>query len=180
MTPRERLPRMGAEFYRGEAMVHWTMAMKSRAAGWLDARLHAGLREALLHVGARFFLCCPVYCLMPDHAHFLFAGLREESDQRGAMRMFRKSFGELLPQGVVLQRQAHDHVLREKERERGAFETIADYVLRNPERAGLVADWREYAFCGSIVAGYPSLNPRRERFWESFWLAFAEGASRRI
>ena len=172
MIRRKRLPRLEAEFYRGRAMVHWTMAMEKRATGWLDARFHAGLREVLVHVCARYFLACPVYCLMPDHAHFLLAGLREDSDQRVGVRMLRRYFGELLPAGFSLQRQAHDHVLRERERERGAFENMAGYVLQNSERAGLVERWEEYGFCGSIVAGYPSLDPRRERFWESFWMSF--------
>jgi hypothetical protein len=55
---------------------------------------------------------------------------------------------------------------------------MAGYVLQNPERAGLVDRWEEYQFSGSIVAGYPSLDPRREKFWESFWLAFAASAAR--
>lgn len=178
MIHRERLPRLGAEFYRGRAIVHWTMAMENRATGWLDARFHTGLKLALVHVCARYGLACPVYCLMPDHAHFLLAGLREDSDQRAGMRMLRREFGKLLPEGFSLQRQAHDHVLREKERERGALETMAGYVLQNPERAGLVERWEEYAFCGAIVAGYPSLDPRREKFWESFWLAFHASEAR--
>ena len=177
MIRRERLPRLDAEFYRGQAIVHWTMAMENRATGWVDAKFHAGLREALVHVCARYGLACPVYCMMPDHAHFLLAGLRGESDQRGGVRMLRREFGRLLPEGFSLQRQAHDHVLREEERERGAFENMAGYVLQNPERAGLVERWEEYQFSGSIVAGYPSLDPRREKFWESFWLAFAASAA---
>jgi hypothetical protein len=92
--------------------------------------------------------------------------------------MLRREFGRLLPEGFSLQRQAHDHVLREEERERRAFENMAGYVLQNPERAGLVDRWEEYQFSGSIVAGYPSLDPRREKFWESFWLAFAASAAR--
>ena len=55
---------------------------------------------------------------------------------------------------------------------------MAGYVLANPARAGLVERWEDYAFSGSIVAGYPSLDPRREKFWESFWLAFGVSASR--
>jgi hypothetical protein len=146
--------------------------MEKRATGWLDASFHAGLRLALVHVGARYGLACPVYCLMPDHAHFLFAGLRGSSDQRRGVAMLRREFGALLPNGTSLQRQAHDHVLRDPERARGAFENLAGYVLQNPERARLVEYWRKYAFCGSILAGFPSLDPRRENFWESFWLAF--------
>ncbi len=69
--------------------------------------------------------------------------------------------------------QAHDHVLRENEREHGAFMTVAYYILANPERARLTDDWRTYPHLGAIVAGYPTLDPREEDYWERFWKIYA-------
>ena len=43
--------------------------------------------------------------------------------------------------GIRWQRDFFDHRLRREESEREK----ADYVLRNPERAGLVAQWEEWA-----------------------------------
>ncbi len=172
MNDRARLPRLDPGFYRGRAAGHWTMAMEDRATGWLDECFHLRLREILVHVGVRYHLVFPVYCLMPDHAHFLVMGCRPAADQRLGIRMLRKSFTRFLPEGIALQRQAHDHVLREAECQRGAFENLAGYILQNPLRAGLVEEETAYAFCGSIVPGYPSLDPHREGFWESFWMAF--------
>ena len=169
---RARLPRLDPGFYQGRAVGHWTMAIQDRATGWLDERFHLRLREILVHVAVRYHLVFPVYCLMPDHAHFLVMGCGSISDQRLGIRMLRRFFTLFLPAGIALQRQAHDHMLREAERERAAFENLAGYILQNPLRAGLVEQVEAYAYCGSVVPGYPSLDPRQDRFWESFWLAY--------
>jgi len=61
-------------------------------------------------------------------------------------------------------------VLNEHERNRTEFEDTLFYILANPERAGLVAEWREWPFLGAMVAGYPELDPREKgRFPGIFW-----------
>jgi hypothetical protein len=67
------------------------------------------------------------------------------------------------------QHQAHDHVLREGERRRGAFAKICFYILANPVRDGLIKPQESWPFCGAIVPGYPDLDPRTEGFWRKFW-----------
>ena len=109
-------------------MVQWTVTLERRATGWLNERFHLHFRELLLHTAARESLFCPVYVLMPNHLHLLWMGLREESDQRNAMKFLRKQLAVELarrsPTGVEfeLQKQSHDSVLREKDRVCGAFE----------------------------------------------------------
>jgi len=166
-----RLRRLDPLAYTGTACVHWTMALEKRAAGWLNDLLHARLREILLHVCARYSTVCPVYCLMPDHAYFLLMGTAPQANQQTAMRMLRRQWSALLPAGMEPQRQSYDHVLREEERERGAFESVAFYILENPVRSGFVSNFAEWPHAGSLVPGYPSLDPRTPGFWTSFWLA---------
>jgi putative transposase len=36
MNQRNHLRRLDPEFYRGDAMVHWSLTMRDRKAGWLD------------------------------------------------------------------------------------------------------------------------------------------------
>ncbi len=155
------------------------MAVERRATGWLDARLHAELREGLCHSLGRYELVCPVYCLMPDHAHFLWLGTSDSSEQKRGAALLRTCWNRALrTQGLELQRQPFDHVLREDERERGALRAVAQYILENPVRAGLVAAWREYLCLGALVPGYPDMDPRSEDFWERFWRIYeklAEG-----
>ena len=164
-----RLPRLDAENYRGFAYIHWTMGMQDRASSWLTTSHHAALRELLLHTCLRYHLACPIYCIMPDHAHFLWMGLDATSDQRLASAWFRRHWNRLLAPSHQLQCQAHDHVLRAPERSTEAFISIAAYIQRNPERAGLVPAWGNWPYLGAIVPGVYPLDPRHDDFWERFW-----------
>jgi len=164
------LRRLAPEVYRGRAYVHWTMCVQSRRTGWLTSEFHLRWREIMLHGTARHGVICPAYMLMPDHWHLLLIGISEETDQRKAMKFLRQYFGELLREtGYDLQKQAYDHVLREEEREKDAFASVAYYILANPERTGLANDWKSHPWLGAIVPGYPSLDPRGEDYWERFW-----------
>jgi putative transposase len=141
------LPRLAPESYHGLACVHWIMAVEARATGWLSDLFHARFREAMLHALAHHNLLCPIYCLMSDHAHFIWLGVGPGSDQRRAVTEFRRTTNRLLaPQRW--QREAYDHVLRDTERQRDAFPAVCWYVLENPVRKGLVADWKDYSYSG--------------------------------
>jgi hypothetical protein len=71
-----------------------------------------------------------------------------------------------------LQHQAYDNVLTEKERKGDAFQSIAYYISQNSTRAGLVSHAERYPHWGTIVPGYPQLDPRKENFWNRFCLTF--------
>lgn len=122
---------------------------------------------------------------MPGHLHLMFPGLDVASDQLNAVKFLRLHLNRLLageplqklaalsraqPQGEwKLQPQAHDHVLREEERKRGAFASVCFYILANPVRAKLVEKERAWRFSGAVVPGYPDLHPMQEDYWELFW-----------
>jgi hypothetical protein len=169
------LPRLAPELYRGFAAVLWTITLEPRVTGWLDDLFHSHFRELLLHASAREALYCPAYVLMPDHIHLFWLGHRVASNQMDAMRFLRKYLQHELtqrsPTGVEfrLQKQAHDSVLREKDRTRGALASACFYVLDNPRRKGLVAHPRDWPYLGAIVPGYPFLHPLAEDFWPLFW-----------
>jgi hypothetical protein len=73
-----------------------------------------------LHAAARKGLLCPAYCLMPDHLHLVWMGLRHDTDQRNGLKFLRSQLGRSLRPGRF-QHQPHDHVLKPKERQRHAF-----------------------------------------------------------
>ena len=113
---------------------------------------------------------------MPDHIHFLWIGILDQSDQRVAVKYFRKRINPVIEKlGTGFQRQPYDHVLREEERERDAFETLAEYISRNPERANLVlADgFREYKYTGCLIPGYPELTTWQADYWDRFWRTYS-------
>jgi REP element-mobilizing transposase RayT len=145
------------------------MTIDRRATGWLDPLHHARMREMLCHALARHGVVCATYCLMPDHGHFLLCGHSDSSDQRAAIRLFRQAWNRLLAPTYQLQRQAHDHVLREPQRDRGAFQTAAWYILENPVRAGLADEWAAWPYSSCLLPGWPMIDPRMPDYWSLFW-----------
>src|SRR5437868_14679860 len=78
------LPRLPREYYRGDAVVHWTLTTFDRAEGWLTESFHLRFRELMLHTSVRHGISCPTYCLMPDHCHIVWMGLCLKTEQREA------------------------------------------------------------------------------------------------
>lgn len=173
--PLKGLKRLDESYYRGENWVHWNMPIERRTTGWLSEILHVQLREAMLHTLFRYQIVCPVYCLMPDHGHFLWGGLSENTDQIKAARFFRQEWNRLLKdssgtQPFELQHQPFDHVLRDGELDKDqGFRKVAGYILENTVRAGLVANFRDWKFTGSVVPTFPRIDPRDDDFWNRYW-----------
>jgi REP element-mobilizing transposase RayT len=169
------LPRLSREFYQAFAVVHWTITFEDRATGWLDELFHQYFRELLLHAAAREGLFCPTYCLMPDHIHLLWMGMKVSTDQIVAMKFLRQQLNAEVakrsrPEKLIkLQKQSHDHVLREQDRKRNAFAKICFYVLANPAENKLVVKAEDWPFHGAIVPGYPTFHPLEDNFWPLFW-----------
>ncbi|MCG8602121.1 MAG: hypothetical protein MI807_18400 [Verrucomicrobiales bacterium] len=174
------LPRLDEGAYRGYAIVHWNFSIKDRQTGWLDAEFHFHFREVLLHSLGRQGALCAGYCLMPDHAHLLLLGVDEKCDQREAIRFLRKhTQSDLRRRNCEWQKQPYDNVLREKDRQRFSFEKIAGYIRENPVRAGLVSNWVDWSYTGSMLPGYPEVNFRDADYWDAFWRIYyskVEGA----
>ena len=172
------LRRLEPSYYRGNAIVHWSMTIDRRRSGWLNEMVHLRFRESLLHTMTRYGLLCPSYCLMPDHLHILWMGMSEGSDQLLAASFFRKYFNRVLKtSGFLLMDQAYDHVLKEEERERGAFESLLFYISENPVRAELVAEAEDWSFSGSLAAGYPDFDWRGRKFVERLWAIYLAESS---
>ncbi len=168
------LPRLRPEHYQADAVVFWTLPIAHRATGWLNPMFHAAFRELMLHTAAREGLICPAYCLMPDHQHLVWMGLRSTSDQRKAMRFLRTHLApHLLP--AKFQHQPYGHVLTMAERQADRLgPACADYVLLNSARAGLVEDSRDWPYSGALIPGYPKVDPFEPGYWEWLWERYAQ------
>lgn len=174
-TPsRSYLRRLDSPFYKGHAIVHWSMTIDQRKTGWLNTETHLSIRELLLHTASRYHQLAPTYGLMPDHLHILWMGTDPSSDQLRAASFFRKHLNFLLRRHqVTLMEQAYDHVLKEHEREKGAFESMLFYITENPARAKLVEKADNWEFSGSAASGYPDFDWRDDKFTEKLWKIYA-------
>jgi putative transposase len=162
------LPRLPREYYQGDALVHWTLTTFDRAKGWLTPALHGQFRELMFHAASREGLVCPIYCLMPDHLHLVWMGLRLDTDQIYAMA-FLRTYLEPALKPARFQPQPQDNMLRKEERRRGAFASVCFYIAANPVRAGLMKETEIWPYTDCIVPGYPKLSPQDDGFWPKFW-----------
>ena len=167
------LPRLPKEYYQGDAVVFWTLPTFDRAQGWLNQTFHHEFQKLMLHAAAREGLLCPIYCLMPDHIHLLWMGLRLDSDQTNGMA-FLRTYLEPKLAPAQFQPQAQDKVLRDEARQRNAFADVCFYIWANPVRAGLMAETETWPYSGCVVPGYPKLSPSEEDFWPKFWKIYAK------
>lgn len=115
---------------------------------------------------------CPTYCLMPDHLHLLWMGLRRASDQLNAMKFLHARL--TMGHQREWRHQAHDHVLREEERKRNVFAQTCFYILANPVRAKLSEEHERWPFSGSWCRAIPRLHPEAGEFWPLFWELYAK------
>jgi putative transposase len=172
----KHLKRLPSEYYRGKVYIHWSLTIEDRKTGWLNPAFYYKYREILTHTAFRFGLCCPIYCCMPDHIHLLWVGILDSCDQRLAMRYFRKQLNPILEKlNARFQVEPYDHVLQDDERQESAFEAIAEYIARNPERGKLVPhdSFAQYKFTGCVVPGYPELKPIEKDYWDRFWRIYS-------
>ncbi len=172
----ERLIRLPIEYYQGETWVHWVLTIENRKSGWLDARLLYRFREILTHAAFRYQFACVIYCLMPDHIHMLWTGLASSCNQLNAMQRFRLDMNESLRRiDFEFQKQAYDHVLKDRELEGNAIQATAEYIARNPERRGLVPinSYAGYGYTGCLLPGACQLRLFQETSWDEIWRCLA-------
>jgi REP element-mobilizing transposase RayT len=94
--------------------------------------------------------CCKCLCwvVMPDHIHLLVQltegslnQLVQQLKSRSAV-MINRQFG---TNGTIWSKGFYDHALRRHE----SIQSISDYIIHNPVRAGLVAHPSKYPFWNS-------------------------------
>lgn len=93
-----------------------------------------------------------VYLFMPDHLHLLLEGINNDADLYKCMTIFKQKSGFWFSQNtnVRWQKNFYDHIVREDE----PIEKHARYILKNPERKGLVANWKLYPYKGSTLYNF--------------------------
>ncbi|MBI2485814.1 MAG: transposase [Deltaproteobacteria bacterium] len=87
------------------------------------------------------------YCIMPDHLHILLS-LTEDYRKRlqdwvsAFKRYTAKIASELFGIKPLWQKNFYDHIVRKEE----SLLTIAEYIVNNPVRKGMVPNWEEYLY----------------------------------
>jgi REP element-mobilizing transposase RayT len=96
---------------------------------------------------------------MPDHAHLVVEGSREDADLTKFIARAKQLSGyhcKHIHRRILWQRYGYERTLRSEE----STQTVVAYVLENPVRAGLVATVYDYPFFRSGVYGRDELTER--------------------
>ena len=154
-----RPKRLARDRYVGEWKIAFTMNIFDRQKVFVDDEVVAVHVEKLGSVAHTFGCVVPIYCFMPDHAHILLMGTSVTSDLLAAIIKYKSTSGYWMYQSRLPRWQPsfYDHVLRADE----DWCHQVWYIAQNPIRAGLVENWSEYPYTGSIgcdlqdiVSGY--------------------------
>ena len=116
---------------------------------WLGEAMIAELVANSLHYRHERVYDLDTFCLMPTHAHVTFAPLTASNGKPHALSSIMQSLkgytaheaNKILDrEGAFWHHESYDHVVRDAEE----HERIVKYILNNPVKAGLVADWRDW------------------------------------
>ncbi len=88
------------------------------------------------------------------------------------MKFLREHLGVAL-EPHRFQHQAHDHVLRENERQRGAFAKICFYILANPMRAELIKSRNRGRSVEPSCRAIQRFIRVPRYFWPTYWKLYA-------
>jgi putative transposase len=155
-VPFKRVPRLTAFDYCGLYRYFLTICTAERAPLFVrEDAVSLVLLELSRTCDVEHFAVI-AYCFMPDHLHALVEGMRDDCDLRRLARVFkqRSSFQwKRRMKGELWQRSYFEHVLRDDE---DTFQ-VAQYILDNPVRAGLVKSPENYPFLGSLTMSVRNL-----------------------
>ena len=91
-----------------------------------------------------------IYCLMPEHLHFLTAPINLQNSVIEFVNQFKGKSTSLAwkygIKGSLWQKRWYDHILRKDE----DIPKIGGYILNNPVRRELVLDWAAYPYGGCL------------------------------
>jgi REP element-mobilizing transposase RayT len=145
--PRRTRTRLHPEVYEAPGIVmSLTMCTRDRKRVFSDDQaataLVASIRE--LH-NSRWSVLA--FCVMPDHVHVLLTILERSAIEfvrllKGRATVALRSLGHR----NLWQTSFYDHVVRRDE----DINAVMRYILENPVRQGLVEDWTEYRWSGSL------------------------------
>jgi putative transposase len=143
-----RPKRLANRSYIGPARYFLTFCVRDRLPAFKDRSAAAQTLDHFLRAAEEERFALSSYCLMPDHAHLLVRALDATSNLRQFVksakersgRAYRKHSGQRLWQEGYFER-----VLRDDSEAR----QIAQYIVTDPVRAGLVARADEYEFVGA-------------------------------
>jgi REP element-mobilizing transposase RayT len=164
--PERKCHRLSAAVYADvEHAFYFTVSAARQSSPFTNKALAEKVVESLLWTRSQYHWLLFCYCLMPDHLHFVCRltgrdvhvvnagarGILPEGvlDHLGRFKSFTtNAYWKLGFHGTLWQKSSYDRVFDLEK----PFEEVVQYVLDNPVRKGLVADWTQWPYAKIIDA----------------------------
>lgn len=120
---------------------------KSNEPYWLQEKEIANEIKASIEFLEGNSLKTHVYCIMPNHLHWVFTHQKEAQVLWRILQRMKsftaKNCNKLLNrEGQFWEEESYDHIVRDAKE----FDNIVWYTLQNPVKAGFVKEWKDWAF----------------------------------
>ncbi|MBL7993732.1 transposase [bacterium] len=155
---KEKKHRLPSDLYVGYVRVAVTACIKNRLPVFVNSNVVDYFSDTLISEATDNNCDTLIYLFMPDHLHVILKGKTHDAEPLKAMNRFKQKTGFWFSKNDSKsgwQKNYYDHLIRNEE---GVLKHIR-YVLNNPVRRGIVADWFDYPYKGST-----SLDLNKEIF----------------
>ena len=149
----ERKHRLPKKRYIGRLTAAFTVCVLNKERLFTNDNIVSPIENILLDALKSHKAEAHVYLFMPDHLHLLIEGSDKTSNFWKCMVNFKQRSGYWLSQmgrAEKWQKDFYDHILRKND----DLIKQAKYILGNPVRSRLVANWRDYKFKGSTIYNF--------------------------
>lgn len=145
---KEKKHRLPLSCYKGKVIVTFTLCIENKKPFFVEKVIVDEFIEILIEVKEKYNCKNWVYIFMPDHLHIVEEGISEGSDLWKMVNLFKQKTGFWLSKNkeTKWQKDFYDHIHRKEDDLRKHI----IYILNNPVRKGLVSDWEDYPFKGSL------------------------------
>ena len=146
---KEKKHRLPLELYKGKIRATFTLCIKNSKPAFLENAIVHEFIDILKQAKEKHDCINWVYVFMPDHLHLILEGRSDTADLWKAIVLFKQKTGFWLSKNrkdIEWQKDFYDHIHRKDE----DLKKHIRYILDNPVRKGLVNDWKDYEFKGSL------------------------------
>lgn len=150
MNIQEHKHRLHNDLCKGNTICAFTCCVTKKGHLFISQNIFIEFEKILLEALVKHESTAHIYLFMPDHVHLLLEGRTKDSDLLKALKLFKQKTGYFLSQNnstFKWQKDFYDHILRHDE---DLIKQVT-YILNNPVRAGLVEDWSDYPYKGSML-----------------------------
>jgi len=148
--PKRKNPRLKAFDYSLPYIYFVTICSFEKRNIFIDDELNREVIKCLLEERDRLGLRIFVYCLMPNHIHFLIQPQKVGANISLFIKSFKsrtyKIFRDLGFNGRIWQTRFYDHIVRKKEN----LSDIMKYILNNPVRKNISEKWDDYPYSAYV------------------------------